>query len=148
MQVRERRLTTAELNRERLQPFRPFGDGTIFNVAGFVEDGIDGVVVLDVDTLAGNCGTLATRLRSLIEEGERTIVINLSWVTSWDETGLGELVRAYTIVVRGGGRLELTNAPHTFREWVASLKFMSMNRRVPRHFNTLAILSAAANVEP
>jgi len=52
---------------------------------------------------------LHTALRGLVDEGQRSILINLSNIKMIDSSGLGTLVASYTTVERAGGELKLTN---------------------------------------
>jgi len=69
-------------------------------------------MVLDLDgriTLGSTNQDLATALRRLVAEGERSVVLDLAKVTYVDSTGLGELVAGYSTLKRNGGRLALIN---------------------------------------
>jgi anti-sigma B factor antagonist len=71
-----------------------------------------GVIVVD---LAGKIAIgetsqqLHSELRSLVEAGNKNILINLSNVKTIDSSGLGTLVAGYTTVERAGGQLKLTS---------------------------------------
>ena len=87
---------------------------------------VDSVVVL---TLSG-FGTLSKDdafdavIRSLAQNRERAVVIDMAGVTRWDSAGLGELCRAYSTIMRSGGMFALANVPGQFRRWVESMKFL------------------------
>jgi anti-anti-sigma factor len=70
-----------------------------------------GVVVLDLEgqmTLTGEEEPRLLRaIRELIADGDRNILLNLMHVSYVDSTGIGEIVGAYTRVVREGGILKL-----------------------------------------
>ena len=47
------------------------------------------------------------RVRRAVEDGHRHVLLNLTHVSYVDSTGIGEIVGAYTRVVREGGSLKL-----------------------------------------
>jgi anti-sigma B factor antagonist len=57
----------------------------------------------------GSAETLRKAVASLVFEGDRKIVLNLSGVPSMDSGGLGELVRCSLIVQRENGAIKLIN---------------------------------------
>jgi len=72
---------------------------------------VGGVVVLDLHgqmTLSGDQEfRLLHQVQRALDEGFRHIVVNLASVAYLDSTGVGEIVGAYTRVVRTGGMLKL-----------------------------------------
>src|ERR1051326_3247924 len=56
-------------------------------------------------------GTMAVRnaVREVLKSGGRKILLNLGDVNYIDSSGIGELVRSYTTVRKGGGELKLLN---------------------------------------
>jgi anti-sigma B factor antagonist len=71
-----------------------------------------GVVVLDLlgEICLGNENQqLKQTLRSLAEQNEKKIVLNLAGVTRIDSSGLGELVAGYATVTKAGGDMKLLN---------------------------------------
>jgi anti-anti-sigma factor len=50
---------------------------------------------------------LLRRIRRSVEEGHRQVLLNLAHVSYIDSTGIGEIVGAYTRVVKDGGALRL-----------------------------------------
>jgi anti-anti-sigma factor len=61
-------------------------------------------------------GELADRVLTLLQRGERTIVLDLARVPTIDAAGVGELVRAYNIAAAGEGRLRIANATPRVRQ--------------------------------
>jgi anti-sigma B factor antagonist len=53
---------------------------------------------------------LLKEVRRLMEEGSRRVLLNLAHVSYVDSTGIGEIVGAYTRVVREGGMLKVCGA--------------------------------------
>lgn len=72
---------------------------------------VQGVCVLDIDgpITLGPEGSerLGEKVRSVLQEGERKVVLNLGSVAYIDSAGLGELVNAFTTVKKQGGALKL-----------------------------------------
>ena len=69
------------------------------------------VCVLDIDgpiTLgADGSEKLGDKVRSVLQTGEKQVLLNLSGVAYIDSAGLGELVNAFTTVKKQGGALKL-----------------------------------------
>jgi anti-anti-sigma factor len=53
---------------------------------------------------------LRHKVRGLLRQGERMIVLDLGEVTRIDAAGVGELVRAFNLAAVANGRLRITNA--------------------------------------
>ena len=73
---------------------------------------VDGVTILDLKgkmTLGEGDELLKDKINSLVNQGQRKMVLNLAAVPYIDSAGLGELVRTYTTVSRSTGRLVLLN---------------------------------------
>jgi anti-sigma B factor antagonist len=56
-------------------------------------------------TLASEEKTLLDRIKEVTAEGRLRIVLSLAQVPFVDSVGLGEIVRAYSTVIRAGGTL-------------------------------------------
>jgi anti-sigma B factor antagonist len=70
------------------------------------------VMVLDLKgrvTLGEGDELLKDKVNSLLNQGQKKIVLNLAEVPYIDSAGLGEIVRTYTTVSRQGGSLKLLN---------------------------------------
>jgi len=71
-----------------------------------------GVIVVDLAgkiALGETSQQLHSELRSMVEAGNKNILINLANVKTIDSSGLGTLVAGYTTVERAGGQLKLTS---------------------------------------
>ena len=64
-------------------------------------------------------GLLKDRVRALLAEGRRQIVLNLADVSYVDSIGIAEIVRAHVMLKTDGGRLTLTNLPPMVDELLA-----------------------------
>jgi anti-sigma B factor antagonist len=73
---------------------------------------IDGVAVLTLDgriVLGEETSALREKVKSLLGEGKKNILLNLGNVTLIDSSGLGALVTAYSSAKSGGASLRLCN---------------------------------------
>lgn len=71
---------------------------------------VDAVTILDVTgklALGGVAEALHDKIRSLRQQGQRQIVVNLGQVSYMDSTGLGTLVSCHAAMCRDGGGLKL-----------------------------------------
>ncbi len=59
---------------------------------------------------------------SLLEQGQRHILLNLEGVASIDARGLGELVSTYIVVTKRGGQFKLLNLTQMLRELMMTTK--------------------------
>jgi anti-sigma B factor antagonist len=60
-------------------------------------------------TLGEGSVILRDKIRELLGQGEKKILLNLGDVTYIDSSGIGELVSAFTAVRKEGGELKLLN---------------------------------------
>ena len=92
---------------------------------------VDGVVIFDLQgrmTADLRDELLEREIRSALQQGHRRIALNLEGISYMDSTCLGEIVSAYLIVSRGGGRLGLLNVPSRIQHLldVAQLTMLDM----------------------
>lgn len=80
-------------------------------VGGVAVVWLDGRVVLGEET-----GLLRDKVKSLIAEGNKKVVLNMNNVTLIDSAGLGALVAAYTSTKSGGASLRLCHLGTKFNE--------------------------------
>jgi anti-sigma B factor antagonist len=90
-------------------------------VNGVVVLGLDGRVVLGEET-----SSLREKVKSLLAEGKKNIVLNLSNVTLIDSSGLGALVAAYSSAKSGGASLRLCNLGAKFNELLQITKLYTV----------------------
>jgi anti-sigma B factor antagonist len=91
---------------------------------------VQGVSVLDIDgpiTLGGDSSEkLADKVRSLLQTGEKRILLNLSGVAYIDSAGLGELVNAFTTTKRQGGTLKLVGVTRKLQDLLVITKLATV----------------------
>jgi anti-sigma B factor antagonist len=76
------------------------------------------VIVLDLSgqiTFTQGDQQVKDKINSLVHQGHKNILVNLSNVTHVDSAGLGELVSAYTTVTKAGGSMKLVGLTKRLR---------------------------------
>ncbi len=94
-----------------------------------VERNVEGVVVLDLAgriTLGEGARRLRELIRSLLNAGERRILLNLAQVDYIDSSGLGELVSSYTLVRQQGGELKLLSLTRKVHDLLQVTKLLTV----------------------
>jgi anti-sigma B factor antagonist len=87
------------------------------------------VMILDLKgkiTLGEGDELLKDKVNSLVNQGQRKIVLNLAGVPYLDSAGLGEVVRAYTTVSRQGGSLKLLNLTKRITDLLSITKLLTV----------------------
>ena len=104
------------------------------------------VVVLDLKgkiTLGEGDELLKDKVNSLINQGQRKIVLNLAEVPYLDSAGLGEVVRAYTTVSRQGGSLKLLNLTKRITDLLSITKLLTVFETFDSEKEAVGSFSAA-----
>jgi anti-sigma B factor antagonist len=87
------------------------------------------VTIVDLNgkmTLGEGDELLRDKVNSLIQQGQKKIILNLSDVPYIDSAGLGEVVRTYTTVSRQGGSLKLLNLTKRIQDLLAITKLLTV----------------------
>ena len=87
------------------------------------------VTVLDLKgkiTLGEGDELLKDKVNSLVNQGNKRIVLNLADVPYIDSAGLGEIVRTYTTVSRQGGSLKLLNLTKRITDLLSITKLLTV----------------------
>ena len=91
---------------------------------------VQGVCVLDIDgpiTLgAEGSEKLGDKVRSVLQSGEKQVLLNLASVAYIDSAGLGELVNAYTTVKKQGGSLKLLGVTKKLKDLLVITKLATV----------------------
>jgi anti-sigma B factor antagonist len=93
------------------------------------ERAVGDVMLVDLKgkiTLGEGDELLKDKVNSLINQGQRKIVLNLAEVPYLDSAGLGEVVRAYTTVSRQGGALKLLGLTKRITDLLAITKLLTV----------------------
>ena len=69
---------------------------------------------------------LHDKINSLIQQGQKNIVLNLKDVTSMDSGGLGELVRTLTTMQKHGGSLKVANLPKRIEDLLVMTRLVTV----------------------
>ena len=88
-----------------------------------------GVAIIDLSgniTLGDGNIFLKQTLRSLAEQNEKKVLLNLSDVTYIDSSGLGELVAGYTSIGKAGGELKLLNLTDRVKDLMMITKLLTV----------------------
>src|SRR5262245_50718601 len=86
-----------------------FGDAVILDLKGQM-------------TMSDSDQLLKNKVKSLVNQGQKNIVLNLAAVPYIDSAGLGEIVRVHMTVSREGGSLTLQNPTKRFTELLSITK--------------------------
>src|SRR5215510_2330762 len=104
------------------------------------------VMVVDLKgkiTLGEGDELLKDKVNSLINQGQRKILLNLADVPYLDSAGLGEVVRAYTTVSRQGGNLKLLNLTKRITDLLAITKLLTVFETFESESEAVRSFSAA-----
>jgi anti-sigma B factor antagonist len=91
---------------------------------------IDDVVIVDVSgkiTLGdGGDAALKDKMRSLVQQGQKKLLLNLGDVSYVDSAGLGEIVQSYATVNKNGGTLKLLNITKRIKDLLSITKLLTV----------------------
>jgi anti-sigma B factor antagonist len=77
-------------------------------------------------TLGEGVETLRDKINSLLHQGHRNLILNLSGVDYLDSAGLGEIVGTYATVRRQGGSLKLLGLTSRIRDLLSITKLLTV----------------------
>src|SRR4026208_917937 len=107
------------------------------------------VVVLDLKgrvTLGEGDELLKDKVNSLVNQGQKKIVLNLAEVPYIDSTGLGEIVRTYTTVSRQGGSLKLLGLTKRITDLLSITKLLTVFETYDNEADAVRSFASSANV--
>lgn len=90
---------------------------------------VDGVSILDLSgkiVLGEGDGQIRERIKDLLSDGQRKILLNLAEITYIDSAGLGALISSYTTTRREGGQLKLVNLTKRIQDLLAITKLITV----------------------
>ena len=93
---------------------RTIGDVVIVDVAGKVTLGDGGDVAL------------RDKMRSLIQQNHKKVLLNLGEVSYVDSAGLGEIVQSYASMTKNGGKLKLLNVTKRIKDLLSITKLLTV----------------------
>jgi anti-sigma B factor antagonist len=95
-----------------------------------IERAVGDVTVVDlsgsVTTADGSDKMLTDKLRSLVQQNRKKLLLNLANVSYVDSTGLGAIVHTYATVKNQGGSLKLLNVTGRFRDLLSVTKLLTV----------------------
>ena len=77
-------------------------------------------------TIGEDVELVKDKINSLIQQGEKKLLLNLAEVPYVDSAGLGEIVRTYTTVNRQGGSLKLLHLTKRIEDLLAITKLLTV----------------------
>ena len=95
----------------------------------FVEKETNGVTVLELSgrvTLGEESNQLRTKIKDLLAQGKKRLVVDLGNVSYIDSAGLGTLVAGYTSSQSQGASMKLANLTKRFREQLNITKLVTV----------------------
>ena len=113
------------------------------------ERSVGDVMVLDIKgkiTLGEGDEQLKDKVNSLVNQGQRKMVLNLAEVPYLDSAGLGEVVRAYTTVSRQGGALKLLGLTKRITDLLSITKLLTVFETFDSENEAVKSFSASAKV--
>ena len=113
------------------------------------ERAVGDVMVLDLRgriTLGEGDELLKDKVNSLINQGQKKLVLNLADVPYIDSAGLGEIVRTYTTVSRQGGSLKLLNLTKRITDLLSITKLLTVFETFDSENEAVRSFSASAQV--
>jgi anti-sigma B factor antagonist len=90
---------------------------------------VGGVSILDLSgkiVLGEGDVQLKERIKDLLGDGQRRILLNLAEVNYIDSAGLGTLIGSYTTAKRDGGSLRLVNLTKRIQDLLAITKLITV----------------------
>jgi anti-sigma B factor antagonist len=87
------------------------------------------VTILDIAgnlTLGEGANHLRDKVRSLLQQGRKHILINLAGVAYMDSAGLGELVQTFATTSRQGGVLRLLNVTKRLQDLLVITRLVNV----------------------
>jgi anti-sigma B factor antagonist len=90
---------------------------------------VGGVSILDLSgkiVLGEGDLQVKERIKDLLSDGQRRILLNLAEVSYIDSAGLGALISSYTTTNRDGGKLKLVNLTKRIQDLLAITKLITV----------------------
>jgi len=93
------------------------------------ERAVGNVTILDVSgnvTLNDGAEQVRDKVRSVLQQGQKFLLVNLAKVSYMDSAGLGELVQAYSTVAKQGGKLKLVSPTKRLQDLLVITKLATV----------------------
>jgi anti-sigma B factor antagonist len=93
---------------------------------------------------AGNDVLLRDKIRSLLQQGRTSIVLDLGDVSYVDSAGLGQLVQVYATTRKAGGSLKLLNLTKRLHDLLVVTKLLTVFESYDTEADAIASFDATA----
>jgi anti-sigma B factor antagonist len=106
---------------------------------------VGGVSILDLAgkiVLGEGDVQVKERIKDLLSDGQRRILLNLAEVNYIDSAGLGTLIGSYTTVKRDGGSLKLVNLTKRIQDLLAITKLITVFETFDNEAEALAAFNS------
>jgi anti-sigma B factor antagonist len=97
----------------------------------------------DITLNKGGDVLLKDKVQSLLQQGQKNIVLDMSGVSYVDSAGLGELVQAYATTKNRGGALKLLNVTKRLKDLLVVTKLLTVFDSYEDEASALASFGAA-----
>lgn len=98
----------------------------------------------DITLNKGGDVLLKDKVQSLIQQGQKNILLDLSGVSYVDSAGLGELVQAYATTKNRGGALKLLSVTKRLKDLLVVTKLLTVFDTYDAEADALASFGAAS----
>jgi len=109
---------------------------------------IGNVVIVDISgkiTLGdGGDAALKEKMRALVQQGQKKLLLNLGDVSYVDSAGLGEIVQSYATVSKNGGTLKLLNVTKRIKDLLSITKLLTVFETFDNEAEAVTSFSASA----
>ena len=99
----------------------------------------------DITLNKGGDVLLKDKVQSLIQQGQKDILLDLSGVSYVDSAGLGELVQAYATTKNRGGALKLLSVTKRLKDLLVVTKLLTVFDTFDTEADALASFGAASS---
>jgi anti-sigma B factor antagonist len=100
----------------------------------------------DITLNKGGDVLLKDKVQSLLQQGQKNLLIDLGGVSYVDSAGLGELVQAYATTNNRGGALKLVNVTKRLKDLLVVTKLLTVFDTYESEADALASFGAASKV--
>lgn len=93
------------------------------------ERAVGNVTLLDIQgqlTLGEGADRLQDKVRSLLQQGRKQLVVNLAGVSYMDSAGLGQLIQSFATTSKQGGALKLVNLTRRLQDLLVITKLSTV----------------------
>ena len=99
----------------------------------------------DITLNKGGDVLLKDKVQSLLQQGHKNLLIDLSEVSYVDSAGLGELVQAYATTKNRGGALKLLNVTKRLKDLLVVTKLLTVFDTFETEATAVASFGSASN---